>query len=165
MTESPLEQTSGGPSAARLLQEVLLFNDALQHSLCRQLDINETDFKALQHLTFGTALTPGELAAKLGITSAASTALVDRLSARGQVVRTPNPSDRRSVLVHASPDTVELVVTALRPLFKDPNDRLNNTAPEEHQAVIAFLEDILHSIHAGIDSFPATTAAKRRARS
>lgn len=165
MTERSLDQTKDGRSAARLLQEVLLFNDALQHSICRDLQINETDFHALQHLTFGIALTPGELAARLGITSAASTALVDRLSARGHVMRMPNPSDRRSVLVHASPETVELVVTALRPLFKDPHERLNNTAPEEQQAVMAFLEDVLHSIHAGIDSLPATTAAKRRTRS
>ncbi|AIY03226.1 hypothetical protein ART_3627 [Arthrobacter sp. PAMC 25486] len=165
MTGRTFEQASDGCSAARLLQEVLLFNDALKHSICRQLQINETDFNALQHLTFGKALTPSELASRLCITSAASTALIDRLSARGQVMRTPNPSDRRSVLVHASPETVELVVTALRPHFKDSNERLNNTAPEEQQAVTAFLEDVLHSIHAGIDSLPATAAAKRRARS
>lgn len=164
MTGRNFEQASGGRSAVRLLQEVLLFNDALKHAICRQLQINETDFNALQHLTFGKALTPSELAARLCLTSAASTALIDRLSARGQVMRTPNPSDRRSVLVHASPETVELVVTALRPYFKDSNERLNNTAPEEQQAVMAFLEDILHSIHAGIDSLPPTTAAKRRAR-
>ncbi len=34
MTERALDQTKDGRSAARLLQEVLLFNDALQYSIC-----------------------------------------------------------------------------------------------------------------------------------
>ena len=165
MSESSLDQASTGRSAARLLQEVLLFNDVLKHSLCRQLQMNETDFNALQHLTFGEPLTPSELAGKLGISSAAVTALIDRLSARRQVVRTPHPSDRRSVLIHPSPDTVELMVTTLRPLFKESNERLNNTAPEEQQAVMAFLEDVLQSIHVEIESLPAAHPAKRRERS
>ncbi len=126
MSGRSLEQTGDGRSATRLLREVLLFNDALKHSLCRQLQINATDFNALQHLTFGTPLTPSELAGKLRITSAAATALIDRLSARGQVMRTPNPSDRRSVLIHPSPEIVELVVEALRPLFSASTERLSS---------------------------------------
>ncbi|PYI65167.1 hypothetical protein CVV68_19315 [Arthrobacter livingstonensis] len=165
MTGRTFDQTCGGRSAARLSQEVLPFNDSLTHSICPELQINETDFNALQHLAFGKALAPSDLAAKLGITSAASTALIDRLSARGQVVRKPNPTDRCSVLIHAGPETVELVVAAVRPLFMDSNERLNNTAPEEQQAVMAFREDVLQSIHAGIDSLPPNTPAKRGARS
>ncbi len=80
-------------------------------------------------------------------------------------MRMPNPSDHRRVLDHDSPETVELEVMALRPLFRDSNEPLNNTAPEDQQAVMELLEDVLQSIHAGIDPLPATTAVKRRARS
>lgn len=157
--------SDGSPPAAALLHEVLLSSDTLTHTLCRQLQINATDFNALRHLVFGAPLTPGGLAGKLSISSAASSALVDRLSARGHVVRTPHPSDRRSVLVHASPETVGLMVSALRPIFQEPHEHLNHATPENQQAVVAFLEDVLHSIQVHSESRPAGTPAKQKGRS
>lgn len=148
--------------ASRLLHEVLLFNDSLKHSLCRELEINETDFDALQHLTFGRPLTPSELAAKLRVSTAATTALIDRLSSRGRVVRTPNPMDRRSILIHPSAGTVELVVSAMRPLFDASTESLNNISAEEQHAVRKYLEHVLEVIHGRIDTLAAAAPAKRR---
>lgn len=152
-------------SAAALLHKVLLSNDALTHALCRSLHINATDFHALQHLVAGEPLTPGELAGKLLVSSAASSALIDRLSARGHVVRTPHPSDRRSVLVHASPATVELIVSTLRPIFLQPHEHLGHASPENQEAVVAFLEDVLQSIQLHSESISAGKPAKPRDRS
>jgi zinc transporter ZupT len=76
-----------------------------------------------------------------------------------------HPSDWRNVLVHSSREDTELVVKSLPRFLKDSNEQLKNTAAEKQQAVITCLEDVLHSIHAGIDSLPAITAAKWRARS
>ncbi len=160
MSEISRETATGG--ASRLLHEVLLFNDSLKHSLCHELEINETDFNALQHLTFGLPLTPSELAAKLRVSTAATTALIDRLSARGQVVRTPNPLDRRSILIHPSTGTVELVVAALRPLFDASTESLKNVSAHDQQAVVAYLEDVLGAIHGRIDALAAAAPAKRR---
>lgn len=158
-------ESDSAQSAAALLREVLLSGDALTHSLCTQLQINATDFNALQHLTFGEPLTPGELASKLSISSAASSALVDRLSTRGHVARTPHPTDRRSILIHASPAAVELIISALRPIFQAPHEHLSHASRENQQAVVTFLEDVFQSIQRYSEFLSASNPPKQRGRS
>ncbi|PZE62901.1 hypothetical protein DEJ33_00140 [Curtobacterium sp. MCPF17_047] len=63
--------------------------------------IRPTDAVALLHLVEASRgdrfLSPTELAAKLHLTSAGVTKLVDRLSSAARVERRPNPRERRSV--------------------------------------------------------------------
>ncbi|MET9328546.1 MarR family transcriptional regulator [Tsukamurella sp. NPDC003166] len=60
-----------------------------------------TDVRALVTLLdlerAGESATPGILGSHLGLSSAACTALVDRLAAARLVARTPDPTDRRRV--------------------------------------------------------------------
>ncbi|WP_313409800.1 MarR family transcriptional regulator [Aeromicrobium sp.] len=49
-------------------------------------------------------LSPGQLVAATMVTSGTMTNRVDRLVARGLVVRRPAPSDRRGILVRLTPD-------------------------------------------------------------
>ncbi|THV30950.1 MarR family transcriptional regulator [Glycomyces paridis] len=60
-----------------------------------------TDLYAVGTLVFHGRMTSGELAAKTGLTTGATTRLIDRLEARGLVRRVPDPADRRRVLVEA----------------------------------------------------------------
>ncbi|WP_019203289.1 MarR family winged helix-turn-helix transcriptional regulator [Tsukamurella sp. 1534] len=63
--------------------------------------LGETDVRALVALLDlerdGLPATPGALAAELSLSSAACTALVDRMAAAGLVGRSPDPADRRRV--------------------------------------------------------------------
>lgn len=61
-----------------------------------------TEFRALYFVAAGAATTPGELGRQLGLTTGATTNLLDRIEAAGLVRRTPNPADRRSVLLEAT---------------------------------------------------------------
>ncbi|PZF54082.1 hypothetical protein DEJ23_13725 [Curtobacterium sp. MCSS17_008] len=69
----------------------------------RKLDLRSTDALALLHLVQAAAadrpLSPTALASRLGITTAAVTKLVDRLSRAGRAERRPNPRDRRGIVV------------------------------------------------------------------
>jgi DNA-binding MarR family transcriptional regulator len=47
----------------------------------------------------GTPMGPGALGAQLGLSSASTTALLDRLEHAGHVSRRPHPGDRRKVIV------------------------------------------------------------------
>jgi DNA-binding MarR family transcriptional regulator len=60
-----------------------------------------TDMKALQLLLQDGPLTPGELAARLKLTSGAVTSVLDRLERREMIRREPHPEDRRKVIVRA----------------------------------------------------------------
>src|SRR5688572_998841 len=73
----------------------------------RDMDMNLTDLRALQHVIAreqsDDPVTPRSLASALGISTASTTKLLDRLCASGHLERLPHPSDRRSVVVVASP--------------------------------------------------------------
>jgi len=60
-----------------------------------------TDMKALQLLLQDGPLTPGDLAARLNLTSGAVTSVLDRLERREMIRREAHPDDRRKVIVRA----------------------------------------------------------------
>ncbi len=60
-----------------------------------------TEMKALDILVREGAQTAGQLAVALNLTSGAVTGVVDRLQRRGMARRSPDPSDRRRVVVEA----------------------------------------------------------------
>lgn len=72
--------------------------DALDDAVADHLDINRTDLRCLDWL-FDGPMAAGELAAAAGLSSAAMTALLDRLEAKGLVRRVRAAADRRKVLV------------------------------------------------------------------
>ncbi|MFD1541365.1 MarR family transcriptional regulator, partial [Nonomuraea guangzhouensis] len=63
------------------------------------LGVNRTDLRCLEALSQGERLTPGVLGPALGLTTGSVTAMLDRLERLGYVTRSPDPSDRRKVVV------------------------------------------------------------------
>lgn len=65
--------------------------------------LHRTDLTALSHametIHSGTRLTPGELAARMGLSPSATTSMLDRLEAAGHVVRSRESGDRRVVTI------------------------------------------------------------------
>jgi DNA-binding MarR family transcriptional regulator len=75
----------------------------LSAHMARDLGLTVSEMAACDHLHMDGPLTPGELGVRLGLSSGAVTALVDRLAERGYVERRPNPADRRSVQIYLLP--------------------------------------------------------------
>ncbi|MBN9196221.1 MAG: MarR family transcriptional regulator [Microbacterium sp.] len=75
----------------------------------RYMRLGETDMKALRFAIVmadqGRIVTARDIAAHLGISSASTTKLLDRLESGGHIRRTQHPSDRRALAVVVSPDT------------------------------------------------------------
>jgi DNA-binding MarR family transcriptional regulator len=61
--------------------------------------LNATDMECLGHLFRKGIATPSELARQTGLTSGATTAMLDRLEKAGLIERRPNPDDRRGTLI------------------------------------------------------------------
>lgn len=61
--------------------------------------LNVTDMECLRLLFPKGVATPTELARHTGLTSGATTAMLDRLEKAGLIERRPNPDDRRGTLV------------------------------------------------------------------
>src|SRR5258708_3754545 len=70
---------------------------ALDDRLARLLKLNRTDLRCLDWL-FDGPKTAGQLADAIGLSSAATTTLLDRLEQRGLIERVRDATDRRKVL-------------------------------------------------------------------
>ena len=64
--------------------------------------------KAILHLSAGNQTTVGEIATALGISMPSASELIDRLVEAGHAVRAPDPSDRRRVLIFATPEAARI---------------------------------------------------------
>jgi DNA-binding MarR family transcriptional regulator len=61
--------------------------------------LNATDMECLRLLFQKSIATPSELSRFTGLTSGATTAMLDRLEKAGLIERRPNPNDRRGTLI------------------------------------------------------------------
>lgn len=84
-----------------LLRRVTVESQRLGHEFASRHGLHPTDFEALVHVMdaegAGSPLTPGELAAKLRLSSGATTAVVDRLEKQGHIRRDRDDVDRRKL--------------------------------------------------------------------
>jgi len=101
--------------------------------------VNPTDLEAMEELIRDGALSPTELARRLGISTAAVTTVVDRLSAVGHVTRERNPDDRRGVLVVPSPASVQRAMATLMPMILGMDRVLGEFDDEEKATITAYL--------------------------
>jgi DNA-binding MarR family transcriptional regulator len=75
-----------------------------RHRFARQVKVNDSEIRALGRIAEAGSITPKRLADMLALTTGTVTSLIDRLEKVGLIVRTPNPRDRRSILLRLTPD-------------------------------------------------------------
>jgi len=98
------------PSVSEILEAVRRFRRAdedMRRRISAEMRMNVTDMSALQYVIAaeqrGGHAHPRDIATHLGISTASTTKLLDRLSASGHLTRTTHPTDRRSVVVASTP--------------------------------------------------------------
>lgn len=85
-------------------------------AVARRSDMSTSELHALRHLSLG-ALGPAELARRLGVTTAAASAVVDRLVAHGHVRRRPHDTDGRRTVVELTDAGRVEATQHLAPMF------------------------------------------------
>lgn len=112
----------------------------------RYMNLGETDMKAVRFVIAlrnqGRVATPGAIATHLGITTASTTKLLDRLVAGGHVRRFPHPSDRRSLAIEVSDETRRVARETVGRSHARRFDAVARLAPREREIVARFLEDL-----------------------
>jgi DNA-binding MarR family transcriptional regulator len=73
--------------------------EALRNAAAPHLGLNRTDLRALDLIVRAEGLTAGQLAERLGVTTGAITAVLDRLEHSGHALRRADAEDRRRVMV------------------------------------------------------------------
>lgn len=114
-------------------------------AVARRAHLGQSEFDALGML-MEAPRGPVELAHDLGVTSAASSGIVDRLEARGHVVRRPHPSDRRRTEVVITDSARREVLGHMMPMF-DALARLDQQLTDaEREVVTRYLEGATEAV-------------------
>jgi DNA-binding MarR family transcriptional regulator len=82
--------------------------DRLDQYAMHQFGINRTDLRALDLIGQAEVISPTELAVALGMSTGATSTVLDRLEAAGYARREPDPGHRRRTLVRQTPRAEEL---------------------------------------------------------
>ncbi|MGW1656866.1 MarR family transcriptional regulator [Streptomyces atratus] len=126
-----------------LLRKVTVEFGLRQAEFAARHGMHSTDVRALICLLdaerAGTDATAGWLGAQLGLNSAGTTSVIDRLECLGHLERTRDPRDRRRVLLSVTPRAVELGRTFFGPLIDDTVAVLREFDESETAAVRRFL--------------------------
>lgn len=130
-------------SATELMRELLKASEEYSKALGRQLEINPTDLKVMEHLIENGPQTPTQLAQAVGITTGALTQSLDRLEALDHTVRERSSSDRRSVTVVANPQSIKKAWQSIRPLIQKSEELLSQMSKQEQLAVEKFLTGMI----------------------
>ena len=85
-------------------------------------------------------VTPTDIARYLGISTASTTALIDRLEQSGHIARTRHPTDRRSVIVSATVQADDEVRATLGELDHRMMAATRGLTDAESETIISFLE-------------------------
>lgn len=95
--------------AVRNLRALILAAETYRQTVASISGLGITETQAVSYLAIHRARGQNDLAADLGLSSGAGTALVDRLERAGLAQRDPHPHDRRRAVVRLTAEGEQLV--------------------------------------------------------
>jgi DNA-binding MarR family transcriptional regulator len=135
------------------LGELREAENRLRDASLEYMKLGQTDMRAIHFLIVAEnsqqVVTASALAVHLGISSASTTKLVDRLERAGHLTRSPHPTDRRSQVLRITPETRK---SAMETVGVQHARRFHSAArltPDEREVVIRFLRDMAHELSSG----------------
>lgn len=137
MAESRFRPDFVSPQS-RELRRVVRVNDEIGYQVRRIMGLKETDYAAMAIL-MRNPMGPTELARDLHVTSAAATAVVDRLVRAGHAVREPHPDDRRRMIIRAVDASRAKTMEHVYPMMSMGEEELAKLDEQGRAAVLTFL--------------------------
>lgn len=119
----------------------------ITHQLARWLGVHTADAAAFAEIVYaqdsGDPLSPVRLSKKIGLTSGATTSLLNRLEDAGLIARTREHSDRRMVTLRATPDVGQNAKAVFDPVAA----RLDAMMDEYPVEFLKQVESLLDHVH------------------
>ncbi len=116
---------------------------AMRRRTREAMSMGENELLVLRYLLKAQSedrrVSPSELARYLAVSTASTTAIIDRLEKSGHIVRRPHPTDRRSIHVIATEKSDQEVRETLGTMHARMMDAVRDMTPEESRAVIECL--------------------------
>lgn len=102
--------------------------------------LNATDMECLRYLFLKSVSTPSELARQTGLTSGATTAMLDRLEKAGLIERRPNPGDRRGTLILPAQSSAEKAASWFESARKAQDELISGYSEKELEIIVDVFE-------------------------
>lgn len=132
------------------LRRYVAESDRLSQVFCDVHGIHRTDLHALAHLRDATregrTVGAGQLAEHLGLSTSATTAVIDRLERQGHVQRVREGTDRRRITVRFGRADDGVARTFFLPMAARADEVMAGFDDDELQVVARFLEAITEAV-------------------
>lgn len=140
-------------------------SDVVQH-LSRRLGVSVGDAEAFGQVLYaqerGTPLTPTLLGRRVGLSTGATTALLNRLETAGLLVRSRENRDRRVVTLRVPPDVARDAGQFFAPLGERVEALGRRHPPELLRQVVAVLDELHEATADVVGEFEAEATRRRR---
>lgn len=148
-----VDDQDAGMRLVHLLRAITVELDRMGERFAADNALHPTDVRALICLLdaarTGTPATPGTLGTHLGLNSAGTTAVVDRLERLGHVRRERDTQDRRRVLLKVDESAVTLGWTFFGPLIHEIVTLMGRYDTTEQATIERFLSDVHKAVTQG----------------
>ncbi|UWZ49252.1 MarR family transcriptional regulator [Dactylosporangium matsuzakiense] len=145
-----------------LLRRFNVEADRFVEVFARAHGLHRTDINAIAHIWRAAQeqqpLTPGELARRLSLSPAATTALVVRLEQNGHLERRPDPNDRRRTQLDIQPKARELAAAFFVPLGVHMREAFSHFSAAQLETAAAVVEKALHATAKAADEAHTVTS-------
>jgi DNA-binding MarR family transcriptional regulator len=153
------------PHLDDLIRELSSEITQIHRWMAEEAGLNTTDLMALYFIRNGEGqVTPKQLSENLGLTSGATTILLNRLEERGLICRAPHPTDRRAVLLSLGEAARAEGIMNLRQHLRAANAEVFDSLSEAEAAIVrAFLTRTLESTRKALHSLRTGATNKEKA--
>ncbi|WP_051166012.1 MarR family transcriptional regulator [Amycolatopsis orientalis] len=134
------------PEFTRAVRDLVLAGERFRARAGRRHGLSSTALTTLASLHLDGPQSPSELAARLEITTASTTELLDKLAGLGLIARQPHPRDRRMLrieLTDAGTESIAGILDAFAVRLEPLADRLE---PPLRAAVLEFVQEARRSL-------------------
>jgi DNA-binding MarR family transcriptional regulator len=143
------------------LRQFTVESDVFVDVFARAHALGRSDLNAIMWISAGTSsghpISIGELAQRLGLSPAATTALVDRLESAGHVSRLRDPANRRRVIVRMQQQALLLATAFFVPLGGRMREAARLFSDEELATAAAVVRRLIGAVTSARDA--ATSAS------
>lgn len=115
------------------------FSALYGQAVAEQLGIGHTDMESLDFLNLFGPMTAGRLSELTGLSSGATTRLIDRLEGAGYVRRTRDPNDRRRVIIEPVAEKGPGVFRYFAPIGMRMSELWRRYEPEQIELIVDYL--------------------------
>jgi DNA-binding MarR family transcriptional regulator len=114
------------------------FDALFSHAVAEHVGVHPTDIETMDLLnTLGT-MTAGELSEHTGLSSGATTRLIDRLVRKGYVRRKADEVDRRRVLIEPIYENLGELAELFQPMLEGMDEVFSSFSDEQLATIVEF---------------------------